>query len=340
MSSVLLLALLLTAPEAAAKAPPARAAATLAPVTVQGAPPGPPIWRVSRGGHALWILGTVSPLPKDTQWQPRDVEAVLAHADEVLMPAGAYIRLGFGSLFMAASLAPSARRMQYNPGRATLSQVLPPATHVQWLALKSKYIGKDDKAESLRPMFAADSLYSKAVTSRGMKMGTAWPQVAEMAKRNRIKVTDARLNLLPEIERKSVKAGIKQNSGLLPGEVACFTRTLDGLESNLVRLRARADAWSVGDVERLRADIGTDVEPACSEIEESMLLGIGGFADLHGRIDRAWLQSAERALASNANTFAVLPVTDLLKAGGALASFSAQGYAVEAPDDVEFPWQP
>ncbi|MEO7941504.1 MAG: TraB/GumN family protein [Burkholderiaceae bacterium] len=174
-------------------------------MTVQAVAPGPPIWRVSRGDHSLWILGTVSPLPKDTQWQPRDVEAVLAHADEVLMPSGAYVRLGFGSMFLAASLAPSARRMQYNPGRATLSQVLPPATHAQWLILKAKYIGKDDKTESLRPMFAADKLYSRAVVNRGMTMGTAWPAVAGMAKRHRIKVTDARLNLLPAIERKRSK---------------------------------------------------------------------------------------------------------------------------------------
>ncbi|MEO7941503.1 MAG: hypothetical protein ABIR55_22995 [Burkholderiaceae bacterium] len=105
-------------------------------------------------------------------------------------------------------------------------------------------------------------------------------------------------------------------------------------------MRARADAWAVGDVERLRADIGTDVEPACNHLEENMMLGIAGVPDLVAQIDRAWMQAAERALTGNANTFAALPVTDLLKPGGQLATFLAHGYEVQAPDDVEFPWLP
>ena len=70
------------------------------------------------------------------------------------------------------------------------------------------------------------------------------------------------------------------------------------------------------------------------------MLGIAGVLDLAAQRDRAWMQAAERALAGNANTFAAVPVTNLLKPGGQLATFAARGYDVQAPGDAEFPWQP
>ena len=33
-------------------------------VVISGRYRGPRLWRVSRDGHVLWVLGTVSPLPK------------------------------------------------------------------------------------------------------------------------------------------------------------------------------------------------------------------------------------------------------------------------------------
>ncbi|HEY2035775.1 MAG TPA: hypothetical protein VGG96_02090, partial [Steroidobacteraceae bacterium] len=38
-------------------------------VVVSGRYRGPKLWRVSKDGHALWLLGTVAPLPKRMVWQ-------------------------------------------------------------------------------------------------------------------------------------------------------------------------------------------------------------------------------------------------------------------------------
>src|SRR4029077_15663856 len=38
---------------------------------------GPRLWTVRTGDHTVWILGTISPLPKKMVWQPDAVRAVL-----------------------------------------------------------------------------------------------------------------------------------------------------------------------------------------------------------------------------------------------------------------------
>jgi len=49
------------------------------------------------------------------------------------------------------------------------------------------------------------------------------------------------------------------------------------------------------------------------------------------RLMAAWLAEAERALASNASTVAVLPMRDILRPDGYLAGLQARGYVVEEP---------
>ena len=58
------------------------------PIVISGAQPGPGMWKVSKGDHVLWVLGTLSPLPKSMEWQSRDVEAVFAQAQEVMSAPG------------------------------------------------------------------------------------------------------------------------------------------------------------------------------------------------------------------------------------------------------------
>src|SRR5688572_26911848 len=52
------------------------------PVVVSGALPGPGMWKVRKGEHTLYVLGTMSPVPRGMDWTSGDVEKVLAEADE------------------------------------------------------------------------------------------------------------------------------------------------------------------------------------------------------------------------------------------------------------------
>src|SRR3954468_17876729 len=63
----------------APNAPPAPAVAdeaTPEEVVVEEKHEGPRMWRVTRGDHTLWILGTITPLPRKMTWQSDSVETL------------------------------------------------------------------------------------------------------------------------------------------------------------------------------------------------------------------------------------------------------------------------
>ncbi|MEO7208165.1 MAG: hypothetical protein ABI145_15615, partial [Steroidobacteraceae bacterium] len=55
-------------------------------ILVTGERPGPGLWRVSKGDHDLWILATLTPLPKGMTWRSKAVEARIARSQIVLAP--------------------------------------------------------------------------------------------------------------------------------------------------------------------------------------------------------------------------------------------------------------
>ena len=79
-------ALLLTGLVSASEVPPDPAQpAILEEVVVSGAQPGPGLWHVERDGHELWILGTLTPLPRRMQWVADEVQATVARSKEVVL---------------------------------------------------------------------------------------------------------------------------------------------------------------------------------------------------------------------------------------------------------------
>ena len=52
---------------------------------------------------------------------------------------------------------------------------------------------------------------------------------------------------------------------------------------------------------------------------------------LRTELERLWLAEAERALAENLSTFAVLDIVELLRENGLLAQLRARGYEVREP---------
>src|SRR5271155_3707917 len=71
-----------TPPSPAAPAQPTQ----LEELTVTGERTGPGMWRVHRGNSQLWILGSISPLPKGITWRSKQVEQVLTTTQRVLVP--------------------------------------------------------------------------------------------------------------------------------------------------------------------------------------------------------------------------------------------------------------
>ncbi|MEL1263777.1 TraB/GumN family protein [Pseudoxanthomonas putridarboris] len=297
-------------------------------MVVSGVQPGPGLWRVSKDGHVLWIMGTLSPLPKRMTWLSRDVEGVIAESQEALKAPGVSFDADIG-IVRGAMLIPSLLKARRNPDGATLQEVLPADLYARWQVLKLKYIGRDAGVEKWRPIFAARELYEAAIKKAGLaEGGIVGPVVEKAVKAHKVKVTSPVVKLKVEDPKNALREF--RDSSL--SDVDCFRRTLDRLETDLAAMTARANAWAIGDIEALRAMPYDDQNRACIlAMTETGFAQKRGLDDLPRKVEAEWMAAAEAALQNNASTFATLPISELLKPDGYLSKLQAKGYEVEAP---------
>lgn len=325
---LLLLALAPSIAPAQTAVPAAESIRDLDTLVVTGEQPGPGMWKVVRGGHVLWILGTVSPLPKNMTWLSRDVEAAIAESQAVIAPPSVNFDTDLGML-RTMMLIPTALKARKNPDGKTLQEVVPADLYARWSTLKARYIGRDGGVEKWRPIFAAQELYEAAIERSGMSLkGVVKPVVDQAAKRHGVPVLEARVAL----KIADPKAALKEFGASALDDRECFAKTMARIESDLESMRARGNAWAVGDVAALRSLPQGDQYRTC--MDALAATGVAhrlGFSDLRERVAATWLERALDSLAENRSTFATLPVSDLLESGGLLDKLRAQGYTVEDP---------
>jgi hypothetical protein len=306
---------------------------TLRTVLVQGHQPGPGLWRVSKGDHTLWILGTLGPLPAGMTWRSGEVEATIAASQEVLGPGRATAEIGMGAMLKMASLTPAAMRSQYNPGKATLESVVGPPLHARWTIAKERYAVSTKEFEKLRPMYASQELYWKAVEAAGLtRASSVYGVVSAAAGRAAVPIVDTGFTYPLDLDRKELKQRIEEVNASSDADIACFGKTLDVLESDLSMMKMRANAWAVGDVRSLRELSTGDIKPPCQEVADATLAFLGA-GEIKRKLRASWLKAAQDSLAKNQSTFATMPIADLLDENGALKDLQRLGYVVVAPDD-------
>jgi len=299
----------------------------LEPIVVSGIQPGPGLWKVRKGDHTLWVLGTVSPLPRRMEWESSEVEQAIAQSQELIEPPGVRIdtKLGF---FGTLALAPKAFGARKNPDGQTLQQVVPPEMYARWLVLKRKYMGNDSGVESYRPILAAMELYKEAIEDVGLRQGgVVWPVVEKLAKRHQVPRSETVVTVMIE----DPKVALKEFRSSRLEDLDCFGKTLQRLESDLGTMRDRANAWAVGDLESLKALPYTDQNEACLRAAAQSGVLRKRTGDIEAQIATRWLGVAEAALAKNPVTFSVVPMRLLMQPDGFLARLKAKGYAVEEP---------
>ncbi|HAI58496.1 MAG TPA: TraB/GumN family protein, partial [Xanthomonadaceae bacterium] len=228
-------------------APAEPALATLETVVVTGVQPGPGLWQVRKGTNTLWIMATLSPLPRRMAWEPRELDALVERADRVIAPPGVDIDAEIG-FFGRLRLLPSALRARNDPDGRTLSAVLPPGLYARWQAQKAIYMARDRRVDERRPVFAAYALMDEAIEDLDLRRDNiVWERVQRVARRVdrdivdpdvRITIDDPR-EALREFERSPVD------------DIACMEATLTRLESDTQAMVDRANAWAVGDLRTL-----------------------------------------------------------------------------------------
>jgi uncharacterized protein YbaP (TraB family) len=290
-------------------------------VVISGSYRGPKLWRVSKDGHALWLLGTVEPLPKRMVWQTEDIQGLLRHTQEVI-PAWPSVGIGFHP-FTALHLYALWREAQTNPDHVPLQAVLPPAVYARFSTLKARYAPRDHRIEQLRPILAARRLYDEALSASDLTPHNDIQRaVLRLARQERVPVHQDKLLVKDPV-------GVMRDLTEIPrtAEIACLQSVMMRLETDVGPMQARARAWALGDVALLRRLPHTDNRATCLEA----VSGSQRVRALVSQAQQEWMTAAEQALARNDTTLALQSMDLLLGPDGTLAAFQRMGYHVEGP---------
>jgi uncharacterized protein YbaP (TraB family) len=285
-------------------------------LVVTGERPGPGLWHVHRGTAQLWILGSMSPLPKGITWRSTQVEQLLDSTNQVLVQKP--FEIGIARILW---LLITERSVLMLTGGKRLKDVLPAELHARFAIQRAKYTSDPNKWERFRPLIAAAFLQQDAFHQVGLStrldLGAA---MRTLAKKHHVRVE--------EIKIAGVSDVMEALKTLPPAtENTCVAASLVTIESDLPRLVDRAQAWASGNVERIEKLR----EPAEVDACRAALDAGAGAADLIGRMRRTWLSAMETHLQNGGVTVAVMNIDMLLEPGGLLDELRAKGYEVDAP---------
>jgi uncharacterized protein YbaP (TraB family) len=285
-------------------------------LTVTGERTGPGMWHVHHGDANLWILGSMSPLPKGITWRSKQLEQILDHTDQIVVPKP--FEIGIARVLW---LLITERDLLMVQGGKRLKDVMPPDLHARFALQRAKYMADSDKWERYRPIIAAAFLQQAAFHQVGLStrldLGAA---VRMLAKRHHVRIEELKIAGVHDVlDALKTMPPATENS--------CVEASLVTVEKDLPRLVERARAWATGDVERIEHLREPPEVDACrAALDEGT-----GANDLIALVRRTWLDRMERYLQSGGVTVAVVNMDMLLEKGGILDELRTKGYEIDAP---------
>ncbi len=296
----------------AQQSPADAASAPLEEVLVSGEHPGPGLWKVSKNGHTLWILGTHTPLPKKLHWRSQLVESVISESNEILGPYSVSLNVRDSDAL--------------HTKHDDLKSLLPARAYTKWLSAKRRYIGDDQPTDRLLPASAALLLQLSAFEQAGLThTDEVWTTIGGLAEQYRVPIA------LQEYLTDPVSpSGGARRSARRAG-VRYLERIMERLPADIAESKARANAWAVGNVAALRELAKKNASDAELFAHAWPFLTDTQVAKLLVESDNRLLVIVDSALKRNQTTFAALPIQLLMKKGGLIENLAAIGCSVEEP---------
>ncbi len=331
-------------------------------VVVVGRLPGPPLWKVSRGEHVLWVLPLIDAYPKKMEWESARVEALIGKSQEYIERPRTYRGLSSGNPFTFVRAMTLFGRPRQLPDRQKLVDVLPAELHQRFSQLKARYLPRDREIEKLRISAAGARLQKEILERENLETlrynHSGSPELIasklnKWIKRNKaIRRTSPTHGVSHSISSGDLKLAAKAieevstSEAFASWEVACLEKTLAYFEKDIGVVKKRANAWARGRVDDLidpaplqgRGDACNNPpavpegSPAMAKLQreapELSALLLDDRAESERLSRDRWLAAAETALESNTTTFAVLYVNDILDEDGLISRLAAKGYEV------------
>jgi hypothetical protein len=300
---------------------------------VIGEQPGPALWQVKSGSNVLWILAETRVVPRKLKWRSKQVEKVLAGASELLVndggerPASTAEEKAAQEQRRKNMAAWAERRLL--PGGRTLRDLLSAQNYARYMAASAAYAKGEKYPDRLDPGHATSLLGNGAIRTLKLAISPVAAQVIDMAGRRNIKVSRVEPTIWFGPDTLD-EAGLTNTCDL--------ENLLEELADNAARFKARINAWSLGDVDRLRAlermssraAVANADGSACVPDAEDSAAWLQA-KEASARHVEQWLAATEGALARNASTLAVLGISDVLAPNGVLDALRSRGYEVVDP---------
>lgn len=289
-------------------------------VTVTGERAGPGLWHVYQGPGPgpgqLWILGSVSPLPKDMTWRSKQLESILESTDQVLVVKPVEIGIA-RALWLLVT-----QRALLSAGKdKKLEDDLPPELYARFARQRARFGGDANKWENYRPIIAATFLEEQAFHKVGLSTRLdLGEEVRTLAKRHHVRIEEFKIA--------GVRDLLEALKTLPPAtENKCVAASLATLETGLPRLMDRAKAWATGDVERIQG-LPEAAEVAACRTAVTMESTSG---NLYETLRRTWVNNMKQHLQQGGVTLAVVSMDMLLESGGFLDALRTAGYRIDPP---------
>lgn len=322
----LALAVLLTSIASMTHATDHTAPTVLSTVEVRAAA-GPPIWKYVRGDRMLWVVGDLGVVRKGTRLNGDAIRQRVAESGAVLGRQGLVVGDNVGVL-RALTLWPAIRKVRFNANDARLTDLLPVEAQAQWMNAKSRYVGRDEDTERLRPMYAAFELYRASLKAHGLSNDDlAGSIVRDAAKSHDVPVLDVRARMPIDDARKTVRTfDVPRDQ-----DIACLSDTLSRIEPWLPTAQSLADAWAVGDVTAARHSRSpAPVQTCWSALTNEAIARSQGIADLDAYVRDAWREGLRKATAQHEVVFASIPLRDALDGTGLVPVIVDEGFQLAA----------
>ncbi|HTI68213.1 MAG TPA: TraB/GumN family protein [Caulobacteraceae bacterium] len=271
-------------------------------------PPGPALWKVTKGASEVVVLGAVRPLPHSLVWDSTRLDRALDGASVLLVQP----KFTIGLMDMIRFKVGGTDARQDKP----LEETLPPALRAKFVGARTAARQQASRYGKLKPYVAAFMLVGDYREAAGLSAAKPDSTVLKLAKAHKVAVR-------PVAEYR-VASAIKTASPMSEAaSFACLQDAVDEVQWESDQSRAVAAAWAVGDLRAVRAAYPPSPLERCFQQMPNAAVVERGTDDS--------TRAIAAVLAKPGKAVAIVDLNFLLRPNGVLDRLKAQGATVTVP---------
>ena len=271
-------------------------------------PPGPALWKVTKGGSEVVVLGAIKPLPHSLAWDTGRVDRALDGASALLVEP----KFTFGVFDLLNYKLGGMGARQQQP----LEETLPAPLRQRFVATRIAARQDAGRYGRLKPYVAAFMLVGDYREAAGLSDAKPDSTVQKLAKAHHVPVRP--------VSEYRVASAVKTAGPISDaGGLSCLQDAIDQVQVESDHAQTAAKAWAAGDLKTVRANYGPAPLERCLEQAPNV--------DVIERGTEDSTKGILAALAKPGRTVAVVDLNFLLRPNGVLDRLKAAGAKITIP---------